>query len=97
MAKPLPAPRSDFIGIEDRIHLATGGEPPLLVAHRTAFEQFAKDKAGGMLGYANHWNVVDEVRCKLANLFNLSKSDIALIGNASEGIIKVLSSISWRN
>ena len=96
MAKPLPAPRSDFIGIEDRIHLATGGEPPLLVAHRTAFEQFAKDKAGGMLGYANHWNVVDEVRCKLANLFNLSKSDIALIGNASEGIIKVLSSISWK-
>ena len=41
----LPAPKSDFIGLEDKVHLATGGEPPLLVGHRDAFENFAADKA----------------------------------------------------
>ena len=50
----LPVPRCDFIGIENIIHLATGGEPPLLAGHRNAFEKFAEDKAQGMLGYMRH-------------------------------------------
>ncbi len=92
----LPAPRSDFIGIENIIHLATGGEPPLLTCHRDAFEKFALDKAEGMSGYARHWELVEGVRNKIAGFFNLSIGDIALIGNASEGIVKVLSSINWQ-
>ena len=96
MTRALPAPRSDFIGLEDKIHLATGGEPPLLTRHRDAFETFATDKARGMAGYANHWRVVDAVRAQLAPMMGLTSDDIALIGNASEGIVKVLSSIEWR-
>ncbi|HMA13188.1 MAG TPA: hypothetical protein VKP12_00285, partial [Kiloniellaceae bacterium] len=56
-ARSLPAPKSDFIGLEGKIHLATGGEPPLLVRHRDAFERFARDKAGGYDGYWTHWKV----------------------------------------
>ena len=37
--RSLPAPKSDFIGLEGKVHLATGGEPPLLQAHRQAFER----------------------------------------------------------
>jgi cysteine desulfurase / selenocysteine lyase len=45
------APKSDFIGLEDgRVHLATGGQPPLLKAHRSAFEAYAADKAAGAAG-----------------------------------------------
>ena len=62
MTPLLPAPKGDFIGLDDKIHLATGGEPPLLHRHRDAFEAFAADKARGMDGYANHWRVVDAVR-----------------------------------
>ena len=91
----LPVPRSDFIGIENIIHLATGGEPPLLAGHRNAFEKFAKDKAQGMPGYMRHWEQVEAARWKLADFFTLNPEDIGLIGNASEGIVKVLSSIDW--
>ena len=45
----LPAARSDFIGIENIIHLATGGEPPLLARHSDAFENFAHDVSEGLL------------------------------------------------
>jgi len=91
----LPAPKSDFIGLEDKIHLATGGEPPLLVRHRESFEAFAADKARGMDGYDQHWAVVDEARALLAPHFSLAADEIALIGNASEGIVKALSAIDW--
>lgn len=96
MTRALPALRSDFIGLEDKIHMATGGEPPLLTRHRDAFESFAVDKARGMDGYENHWRVVDTVRAQLAPMMGLTAADIALIGNASEGVVKVLSSIEWR-
>jgi cysteine desulfurase/selenocysteine lyase len=95
MTRPLPAPRSDFIGIEKTIHLATGGEPPLLARHRDAFEAFAADKAAGMKGYAAHWQVVDEVRQLLAPMMGVEREEIALIANASEGIVKTLSATEW--
>ena len=95
-SEPLPAPKSDFIGLEGKVHLATGGEPPLLKAHRQAFERFAADKANGFEGYHTHWRVVDEVRLQLAKLTGIESGDIALVGNASEGIEKVISSLDWR-
>ncbi len=93
--RALPAPRSDFIGLEGKIHLATGGEPPLLQAHRQAFEDFARDKAGGFAGYHRHWEVAEAVRGLLAGMLRLEPGDIALVGNASEGIVKVVSSLDW--
>ena len=41
----LPAPHSDFIGFDDdTVHLASGGQPPLLKAHERAFAEFAADR-----------------------------------------------------
>jgi selenocysteine lyase/cysteine desulfurase len=94
--RPLPAPKSDFIGLEGKVHFATGGEPPLLVRHRDAFERFARDKAGGHTGYWTHWKVDDEVRAAVARLSRAEPGDVALIGNASDGIMKVISGIDWR-
>jgi selenocysteine lyase/cysteine desulfurase len=94
--RPLPAPKDDFIGLEGKIHLATGGEPPLLVKHREAFERFAQDKSGGFDGYWTHWKVDDEVRAAVARLARAEPGDVALIGNASDGIAKVVSGIDWR-
>ncbi len=96
MSRALPAPKSDFISLEGKIHLATGGEPPLLVKHREAFERFAHDKAGGHPGYWSHWDVDDGVRSAVARLSHAEPGDVALIGNASDGIMKVVSGIDWR-
>jgi cysteine desulfurase / selenocysteine lyase len=95
-SRPLPAPKSDFIGLAGKIHLATGGEPPLLEAHRRAFECFATDKAGGYTGYWRHWEVISQVREQIAHLIQLEPGDIALLGNASDGIMRVASSFDWQ-
>ena len=89
-------PKSDFIGLEGVAHLASGGQPPLLHMHQEAFNAFARDKPRGMAGYEAHWEVVREVKQRLARLIGLSDGDFALLGNASEGIVRVVSSIDWR-
>jgi len=96
VTRSLPAPKSDFIGLEGRINLATGGEPPLLVAHRAAFEAFAHDKADGFDGYHRHWQAVDDVRARLAAMTGAEPGDVALPANASEAIMRVVGSIDWR-
>jgi len=89
-------PKDDFIGLDNNVHLATGGQPPLLKAHRQAFEAFAHDKSIGMAGYERHWEVVDEVKFLLSQRTNLRAEEFALIGNASEGIARVVSSFDWQ-
>jgi selenocysteine lyase/cysteine desulfurase len=96
MTRPLPAPKDDFIGLAGKVHLASGGEPPLLVKHRAAFEAFAADKARGYDGYWTHWDVDDEVRAQVARFMCLESGDIALLGNASDGIMSVVSGVDWR-
>lgn len=93
---PLPSAKSDFIGLEGCVHLATGGEPPLLKCHRQAFERFAADKARGFSGYHAHWTLAEEVRGQVARLVGLEAGDVAFLGNASDGIERVVSGIGWR-
>lgn len=90
------AAKSDFIGLEGITHLATGGEPPLLKAHREAFETFARDKARGFEGYRAHWAVGADVRQRLAAMTGLAANEFALLGSTSAGIASVLSSFEWR-
>jgi len=97
MAKIILALKGDFIGLDGITHLATGGEPPLLKAHRAAFEAYARDKARGYPGYYAHWAVAEEVRSRLAAMTGLSSDDFALVGSTSTGINTVLSSIDWRS
>lgn len=94
--RALPAPKRDFIGLAGKVHLATGGEPPLLEAHRAAFERFARDKADGHAGYWRHWEVAGEVRERLGRWLGLEAGDIALLGNASEAIMRVVSGLGIR-
>ena len=93
----LPAPRTDFIGFgDDIVHLATGGQPPLLKVHREAFDRFAADKARGVDGYDHHWEVGFATKRLLAELTRLPPEDHALVGSASEAIGRVISGIDWR-
>lgn len=90
------APKSDFIDFDDTvIHLATGGQPPLLKRHQPAFDRFARDKARGEAGYDAHWEVGRRARALLETMTGLPARDHAFVGNASEGIARVISSIEW--
>ena len=95
MIMPLPADKSDFIGLEGFVHLASGGEPPLLQIHRQAFERFASDKARGFPGYHAHWDLAEDVRVKVGRLVGLDAGDVAFLGNASDGIERAVSGIDW--
>jgi selenocysteine lyase/cysteine desulfurase len=88
--------KSDLIGLDGMTSLVTGGEPPLLVKHRQAFEDYARDKAQGYAGYWKHWAVNEEVRSLAAELLGMQAGNISLIGSASEGISQVVSSVDWR-
>ncbi|NIA68030.1 aminotransferase class V-fold PLP-dependent enzyme [Pelagibius litoralis] len=92
----LPAPKDDFIGLTGKVHLSTGGEPPLLKVHRQAFERFAADKASGYDGYWRHWEEDDALRGDLARLMQAEPGDIGMVGNASEAIMRIVASIDWR-
>lgn len=89
-------PKDDFIGLDDKVHLASGGQPPLLKAHRKAFDEFARDKSTGMAGYERHWQVGRAVKSLLSQKTNLQAEDFALLGSASEGIARVVSSFDWQ-
>ncbi|MCP4315062.1 MAG: aminotransferase class V-fold PLP-dependent enzyme [Hyphomicrobiales bacterium] len=90
-------PKDDFIGLDDKVHLASGGQPPLLKAHRQAFEAFAHDKSIGMEGYERHCDVGNDVKVMLSHKTNLPADAFALLGNASEGIARVVSSFDWQS
>jgi len=48
MTQMLSAPRSEFIGLDDGVVLlSSGGQSPMLVHHRDAFERYATDRANG--------------------------------------------------
>ncbi|MGY8996556.1 MAG: aminotransferase class V-fold PLP-dependent enzyme, partial [Alphaproteobacteria bacterium] len=97
MAKSLPAPRADFVGLDDGlVHLASGGQSPMLVRHRDAFERFMADKAAGEPGYLAHAKVGASAKRQMSQLTSLPAADHAFLGNASEGIGRVLSSITWQ-
>lgn len=88
-------PKSDFIGLEGLVHLGAGGETPVLRRHMDAIERFARDKVGGQPTRDHFWEVRERVCTRLAGMMNLQPDDIALIGNASEGIARVISSFPW--
>ena len=87
--------KDDFVGLPGIAHLASGGQPPLLKRQRQAFEKFATDKSTGMVGYEHHWQVCNDVKAQLGTLTGLKPESFALIGNASEGIARVVSSLDW--
>ena len=87
------APRTDFIGIEDVVHLAAGGETPLLRQHLVTVERFARHKGGGMAGREAFFAVRAALQQRIAGWLGLTPGDIACVGSASEGIARVTDAV----
>lgn len=95
MSEALIAP-TEFIGLENLIHLGVGGESPMLKSHRDAVEQFFSDKALGETGRERLDETASRCREKAARLLNVAADDIAFLSTSSEGINVLVYGLSWQ-
>ncbi len=95
MTEALISP-TEFIGLEDLVHLGVGGESPMLKSHRDAVEQFFSDKALGETGREREDDTARRCREKAARLLNVTSGDIAFLSTSSEGINVLVYGLSWQ-
>ncbi len=89
-------PKADFVGLGTTIHLAAGGETPMLVSHRDAIEEFMTDKAAGMPGRERFFAKRLVCAQRVARMLNADAGDIAFVGSSSAGIAAIVSAYTWR-
>jgi selenocysteine lyase/cysteine desulfurase len=89
-------PRSDFIGLDDCIHLYTAAECPMLRRAAEAMAEYTRQKSRAEAGRANHAAVTRSCRETLARLLGVEAKDVALLGSASDGINAVAGVIDWQ-
>ncbi|MCC6179584.1 MAG: aminotransferase class V-fold PLP-dependent enzyme [Chloroflexi bacterium] len=90
------APKGDFIGVEERTHLAAGGETPFLKSHLEALTRYALDKSAGLPGRSRQLAMHDRARERAARLLGVDKDEVAFIPSTSDGVNMVAQSIDWR-
>jgi selenocysteine lyase/cysteine desulfurase len=89
-------PKGDFIGVEDRVHLAAGGETPFLKSHVEALTRYALDKSAAMPGRERQFAVYGRARERTAGLLGCDVDEVAFLSSTSEGVNMVAQSIDWR-
>lgn len=88
-------PKADFIGLDGIVHLAAGGETPMLATHRDAIELFMHDKASGMPGRERFFATRIECAQRVAAMLKVEAADIAFVGSSSAGITSIVSAFDW--
>lgn len=86
--------KSDFVGLDQVAHLATGGEAPFLTSHWERLACFAQDKSGGMAGRERILAVADAARQKLATLLGCDARDIGFPHNVAQGMNLVVDGLA---
>ena len=95
MNQPL-IPKDQFHGIDDIVHLATGGESPMLTSHDAAIQRFIQDKAQGERARGLKAEVLQHARNKSAKLFSVNPEEITFLSSASEGVNLVAYGLDWQ-
>ena len=90
------APKGDFIGVEDRVHLAAGGETPFLKSHIEALTRYALDKSAGLPGRHRQLAIHDRARERAAGLLGVNKDEVAFIPSTSDGVNMVAQTIDFK-
>jgi len=90
------APKGDFIGVEDRVHLAAGGETPFLKSHLEAFTRYALDKSAGLPGRVRQLAIHDRARGRAATLLGVQKDEVAFLPSTSDGVNMVAQTIDFK-
>ena len=88
-------PKSDFLGLDQVIHLCAGAETPILKSHRSAIDRFFEDKSSGAAGRDRILQTYDLCKQKIATLLGVSPEEIAFLSSSSEGINLLAHSLEW--
>lgn len=88
--------KDEFVGLDNVVHLAAGGESPMLRSHMEAITRFITDKGLGETARARQSNVVASVQELCSRLFSVPSEDIAFLSSASEGINVVVYGLDWK-
>jgi cysteine desulfurase / selenocysteine lyase len=90
------APKGDFIGVEERVHLAGGGETPFLKSHVEALTRYALDKSAGLPGRHRQMEIHNRARERAAGLLGVSTGEVAFIPSTSDGVNMVAQTIDFQ-
>ena len=90
-----PAPKSDFIGLDTVVHLAAGGETPMLKTQQDVIQRFLADKALGEEARTRMDGALERTREKSAALLGVKPKDIAFLSSSSEGINLLAHGLNW--
>jgi selenocysteine lyase/cysteine desulfurase len=88
-------PKSEFIGLDNIVHLCTGGESPVLKTHREAIDRFLADKALGEASRKRMDDAVSRCKTKAGQLLGVAPEDIALLSSSSEGVNILVHGLEW--
>jgi selenocysteine lyase/cysteine desulfurase len=90
------APKSDFIGVEGRVHLAAGGETPFLKSHLEALTRYAHDKSDGLPGRHRQLAMHNRARERAAALLGVATDEVAFLPSTSDGVNMVAQTIDFK-
>src|SRR5262249_27712350 len=95
--EPMPLlAKSEFVGLEQVAHLATGGEAPWLRSHDQATARMGALKSGGMAGREQLFAVYERAKSRVAHMLGVDPSRVAFLGHSSEGLNQAVKAVSWR-
>lgn len=89
-------PKSQFVGIENVSHLATGGESPMLRSHYDAIDRFFQDKAQGESSRELLEATYQRAKKKMATLLSVEPNEIAFLASASDGVNLLAHGLKWK-
>ena len=95
-AHELAGAQGDFIGVEERVHLAAGGETPFLKSHVEALTRYALDKSAGLPGADRQLAIHNRARERAAALLGVSTDEVAFIPSTSDGVNMVAQTIDFK-
>lgn len=89
--------RSEISDAPDVAYLYTGAEGPALHLHREAALRYLRDKSDGEAGRERAERELDRCRALLAQLVHGDPAAVAILGNTSDALHRLVASIAFRS
>ena len=89
-------PKDLFIGLEQVTPLCTGGEAPWLCGFEEVYKEFARLKSDGLAGRERVYEIGDECRDLMGQLWGVPGHRIAFMPSATEGMNWLARGLDWK-
>ncbi|MBT7594463.1 MAG: aminotransferase class V-fold PLP-dependent enzyme, partial [Gemmatimonadetes bacterium] len=85
-----------FVGLEKVTHLCTGGEAPWLHEFESVYSEFARLKSAGLAGRERVYEIGDECRERMGQLWGVEGKRVAFMPSAAEGMNWLARGLDWQ-